>query len=127
MSRARRIISILLSCLFVIAGVFHFTHPEVFVEIIPAILPAKKLIVYVSGMFEIAGGITLQVPITRRSAGIGLIALLIAVFPANINMLMRAEHYPAIPTLALWLRLPLQFVLIYLVYWSSIRENKAET
>jgi len=119
--------SILLSCLFVVAGVFHFTHPDVFIEVIPAMLPARKLIVYVSGMFEIAGGITLQVPITRRAAGIGLVALLIAVFPANINMLLRADHYPTIPVVALWLRLPLQFVLIYLVYWSSIRDDKSES
>lgn len=109
------------------AGVFHFTNPDVFIEIIPAVLPAKKLIVYISGLLEIAGGITLQVRITRRAAGIGLIALLIAVFPANINMLLRADHYPAIPALALWLRLPLQFVLIYLVYWSSLGQNQSES
>ncbi len=108
-----------LAAAMVAIGITHFVRPEPFVEIMPAFLPAPRLLVYVSGAFEILGGIGLLVPRSRRFAAWGLIALYIAVFPANINM---AIHHitptgtPALPTWALWARLPLQLVLIALAY-----------
>ena len=71
---------------FVAVGVTHFTHPAFFLKIMPPALPAHLALVYLSGAFEILGGLGLLVPRTRRFAGWGLIALLIAVFPANLYM-----------------------------------------
>jgi uncharacterized membrane protein len=105
----------------VAVGVRHFTDPEPFVRIVPAALPAKLWLVWISGAAEVLGGVGLLVPRTRRWAGYGLIALYVAVFPANINMAV--HHLPlgasAVPTWALWARLPLQAVFIAVVWWVS--------
>ena len=84
-------------------------------------LPNPNVLVAVSGVFEIVGGIGILVQKVRRAAGIGLIALLIAVFPANIYMFTRQLHGHgwSSATLVLLLRLPLQFVLIWWVFWAS--------
>ena len=78
-------------------------------------------LVYISGAFEIAGGLGLLIPKTRIYAGYGLIALLIAVFPANINMALNSAQFQNIPTYLLWLRLPVQFVLIAWVWFVAIK------
>lgn len=88
-------------------------------------LSAKSELVYVSGLFEILGGIGMLVSRTRKIAGWGLIALLIAVFPANISMALKASRFPHIPELLLWLRLPLQPVLIFWV-WKCMNGKKKE-
>jgi uncharacterized membrane protein len=82
----------------------------------PEWLPAHVLLVQISGIAEILGGIGLLLGRTRKLAAIGLILLLVAVFPANINMALNAEKFPQIPAAALWARLPFQFVLIWLVW-----------
>ena len=87
----------------------------------PAWLDYKLTLVYVSGVFEILGGLAVLIPKTRKLAGIGLIALLIAVFPANINMALNSQNFPNIPNTLLWLRLPLQFVLIGWVWWTTFK------
>ncbi len=88
----------------------------------PRWLPAPRLLVYVSGVFEMLGGIGLLVPWVRRWAAWGLIALLIAVFPANIQMLQAAHAAAASgwTQALLWLRLPLQPLLMWWVYRSAI-------
>jgi len=89
---------------------------------VPRWLPAPRLLVYVSGVFEMLGGIGLLVPWVRRWAAWGLIALLIAVFPANIQMLQAAHAASASAwtQALLWLRLPLQPLLMWWVYRSAI-------
>ena len=67
-------------------GIAHFVDPEPFVRIVPSYLPAALWLVWISGAFEIAGGVGVLVPRTRRMASWGLIALYVAVFPANIHM-----------------------------------------
>lgn len=99
-----------LATLFVTSGVLHFVAERFYTSIVPDSLPNPKLLVQVSGVAEIAGGVGLLVPKARRAAGLGLLALLVAVFPANINMALRPERWPQIPRWALWARLPLQFV-----------------
>jgi uncharacterized membrane protein len=105
-------------------GVMHFASPEPFVRIVPKALPAPLVLVYVSGAFEILGGAGLLVARTRRLAGLGLIALYVAVFPANINMatndIQPDGHH--IPEALLWLRLPLQALLI----WWAWRASRAD-
>lgn len=115
----------ILALFFVAVGILHFVKPEPFVEIVPASLPAKAELVYISGLFEILGGIGILVTRTGRFAGWGLIALLIAVFPANINMAVNAHQFPKIPEILLWLRLPLQPVLIYWV-WKCMNIKKRD-
>lgn len=99
------------------AGILHFTHTATFASMVPEALPAPDLLVYVSGLFELALAAGLLIARTRKLAAWGLIALLVAVFPANIGMALNPERglvgIPlAIPEVLLWLRLPLQFVLI---------------
>ncbi len=100
-------------------GVLHFVRPEGFVRIVPRFLPAPLALVLVSGAFEILGGLGLLVARTRRFASLGLIALYVAVFPANINMLVNdigLDGRP-VPAWALWLRLPFQLVFIAWAWW----------
>jgi len=101
------------------SGVNHFRDPATYVAMMPAALPWHLALVYVSGAFEIAGGLGLVHPATRRWAAIGLIALLAAVFPANVNMAL--NHLPlagrAVPAWALWARLPFQALFIA---WAAL-------
>jgi uncharacterized membrane protein len=96
-------------------GLLHFVKPEPFVRIVPAWLPNPLLLVYVSGVAEIAGGIGLQIPPLRRFAAWGLIALYLAVFPANVNMAVNQIQPDgmSMPVWMMWARLPLQAALIY--------------
>jgi uncharacterized membrane protein len=104
----------------VIAGVLHFSHAQTYASVVPDYLPAPLLLVWISGLAEIALGLGLLFEPTRKLAAYGLVALLIAVFPANIHMALHPELKPAgLPpdwpppsAVMLWLRLPLQFVFI---------------
>ena len=106
---------------FVAVGVSHFTDPDVFVGIMPPYLPWHLQLVYLSGLFEILGGLGLFVPVTRRFAGYGLLALLIAVFPANVHMAINQVYLEGMPQeqWLLWLRLPLQLLFAAAVLWSA--------
>lgn len=112
-----------LAVAFVAAGVNHFVSPQLYLKIMPDYLPLPMELIYLSGLFEILGGVGIAVPKLRRTAGWGLIALLVAVFPANVDMWMRADEFPTIPTWSLLLRLPFQGVLIAWVWWSTIKNT----
>jgi uncharacterized membrane protein len=109
--------------IFVFSGVNHFLHPEVYLQIMPPYLPLHRELVYVSGAFEVALGILLLAPKTSRFAAWGLIALLVAVFPANIFMATHPEQYPDLYPFLLWLRLPLQGVLVAWA-WAYTRARR---
>jgi len=104
--------------LFVAAGVMHFLSPEMYTAIVPPFLPAPRLLVYISGVAELVLGTTVVIPATRRAAAWGLIALLLAVYPANLyHAFSGGLADPRLPeifesALFAWLRAPLQFVLI---------------
>jgi uncharacterized membrane protein len=108
-------------------GALHFLSPDGFVRIVPKALPAPLVLVYVSGVFEILGGAGLLLERTRRAAGIGLVLLYVAVFPANINMAVNEIQIPGvtIPAAALWLRLPFQILFIAWAWWCS-RDSKSD-
>lgn len=91
-------------------------------KIMPEYLPWHKPLVLISGFFEVAGGIGIMISELQFCAAVGLILLLISVFPANINMAWKGykKHGLTIYTWALLFRLPLQFLLIYWVYWAGI-------
>lgn len=116
----RRVSIYLLALLFVLAGALHFVRPETYARIMPPFLPWPMALVYLSGVAEIVGGLGLLVPRLRRWAGVWLIAVLVAVFPANIYMAVAPEEAGfGIDPLWLWLRLPLQALLIAWVWWAS--------
>ena len=108
----------LLTLLMVGAGVMHFIRTDFFLKIVPPYLPLHLEIVYLSGVCEIALGIMLLIPRFSRFAAWGIIALLIAVFPANIYLYQHQEIVPATPTVH-FLRLLLQGVLILWAYWHT--------
>ena len=119
-SAPRAVAVVVLALAFVAAGVLHFVEPRVFEAIVPPSLPAPRVLVLVSGAAEIAGGIGLLLAPVRPAAGVGLVLLLIAVFPANLYMARQPERFRALaPAWALWARLPLQGVLIALVAWAA--------
>ena len=104
---------------FLAAGAMHFVKPRPYETIVPDALPAHREIVYLSGVAEIAGGLAMLHRRSARLAGWWLIAVLIAVFPANVNMAVNAERFRAIPEALLWVRLPLQALLIAWVWRAS--------
>lgn len=122
--RARHV----LAALFVTAGVAHFIAPEFFVEIVPPMLPDPPLLVALSGVAEILGGIGLLVPRMRRAAAVGLILLLVAVFPANVQMLRNwlAKGGGGWYELLLWIRLPLQPLLVWWVARVGLSRSRSE-
>lgn len=118
---ARIVALVLLGFFFIVAGTNHFAHPSVYVRIVPPWLPAPALLVKISGVCEILGGIGVLITKTRRLSGMGLIALLVAVFPANVQMAQHPELYRDIAAApAFYARLPLQLVVIAWVWWTCI-------
>ena len=111
--------AVILALAMVGIGIAHFIWPGPFIDIVPDYLPAPRMLVYVSGVFEILGGVGLLVPPARRFSAWGLIALYVAVFPANIHMALHQitpAGTPPLPPWMPWARLPLQFALIYWAY-----------
>jgi len=103
--RSRR----LLSAFFIGSGVNHFVIPRAYERIVPPSMRGQtKLLVQVSGVAEVAGGVGVLIAPTRRLSGLGLVALLAAVFPANLYMARRPQEFERIPRWALYARLPLQ-------------------
>jgi uncharacterized membrane protein len=106
---------------FMLTGFFHFLMPATFMKLMPPFIPEPLLMIYLSGIFEILGGIGLILSKTKTWAGYGLILLLLAVFPANIYVawenvqLGGFMNYPVYQ----WFRVVLQFALIGWVYWTA--------
>lgn len=111
----------ILAVCMVVAGILHFATPEPFIKIVPGLLPYPEALVYISGVFEILLGAGLLWPPTRKLSAWGLVALFIAVYPANLNMAFNHISVGGIPD-AWWVhavRLPFQFVLIAWAYWNT--------
>ena len=103
---------------FFIGGIAHFVLPDLEARIVPPQIPDAQDVVLVSGLLELAGAFGLLLPWTRRAAGWGLFLLTLAVTPANIYMLQIHDQFP-VPLWLLWLRLPVQVVLLWLILWGS--------
>lgn len=114
----------LLTVVMVAAGANHFLAAPTYVAMMPAEIPESwhLTLVYVSGIAEMLGGLGLILPATRRAAAWGLIALFVAVFPANVNMAVNHLKLgdSAVPAWALWARLPLQGVLVVWARWFTV-------
>ena len=117
----RKALLLLTTAFFAFAGFLHFVRPAPFVQIVPPFIPHPLAMVDLSGAAEIAGGLGLLLRPLRRLAAWGLVALLIAVFPANVYMAVDQVQVTVtpLPVWLLWARLPLQFVLIWWVLWCS--------
>jgi uncharacterized membrane protein len=112
----RKLALLALSAFFITVGIDHFINPDFYLAIMPPMLPLHLEAVYVSGFFEILGGLGLLLSRFRKISGWGLLALLIAVYPANIYMAITPEAFPHIPIYALYLRLALQFLFFFWAY-----------
>ena len=108
---------------FVLAGANHFYNTDFYLKIMPPVFPAPLFLIYLSGVFEIVLGALLLVPKLTRLAAYALIALLLAVFPANIYMAANAAMFSEYSPTALYARLPLQIVLIALVFLFTKKDN----
>jgi uncharacterized membrane protein len=112
----------LLSAFFVGSGVNHFVIPRAYRAIVPPSMRKEAArLVTISGVAEIAGGVGVLLPRTRRLSGLGLIALLAAVFPANLHMARAPERFPRIPRWALYARLPLQPLMMRWAWRTCVR------
>ncbi|MEJ7861210.1 MAG: DoxX family membrane protein [Pyrinomonadaceae bacterium] len=119
MSASKLIFRWILAIVFVLAGIYHFVNPAIYLRIMPPYLPVHLLLIYLSGFFQIVLGVLLVVPKFTRRAAWGVVGLLIAVFPANIFIAMNTELFPEINPILIWLRLPLQFVMMAWAYWFT--------
>jgi uncharacterized membrane protein len=112
-----------MSALYFGAGIYHLINPDVYVKIMPAWLGWHKQLVLISGLCELSFAILLLIPKTRILASWLIIALLIAIFPANIQMML---NYQEEDNAMIWLtilRLPLQFILIWWAYIFTKKES----
>lgn len=109
----------LLSAFFIFAGVNHFRDPEFYLRIMPPYLPWHSTLHLTAGAFEVIFGVMLLIPRFQNLAAWGLIALLLAVYPANIHMAINHQLYPELPMAFHWIRLPLQFVFIAWAWWFT--------
>ena len=110
----------LLAALFLGAGTLHFLYPATYDSIVPGWVPSARAATLLSGAAEALLGLGLLFPATRRPAAWGLMLLLAAVFPANLNMAQHPEKY-GLPAWALWARLPLQPLLMWWVWRVGAR------
>jgi uncharacterized membrane protein len=104
---------------FFIGGIAHFVATRAEMRIVPPWLPTPRVLVLVSGVFELLGAFGVLYRPTRSAAGWGLILLTIAVTPANVYMLVQANQFPSVPYWALVLRLPLQVLLLICIWWAT--------
>ncbi|MGB5967522.1 MAG: DoxX family protein [Spirulinaceae cyanobacterium] len=119
--KTKAILRVILAVGIIVPGILHFLLPEPFVKIVPEILPFPLALVYVTGIWEILAGIGLLIPSVSRSAAWSLVILLVAVYPANINMAINNISLGGVSD-SPWfhaIRLPLQFVLIAWAYWYT--------
>ena len=117
--RRRKFALLALAVFFIGGGINHFLNPDFYVRIMPPYLPAHLQLVYLSGVFEILGGVLVLVPRVRGVAGWGVVVLLLAIFPANVHMALSPELFPDTSAVALYVRLPFQALFIAWAYWAT--------
>ena len=120
----RTIFRWLAAALFVAAGLNHFRTTDFYVTMMPPYLPWPRGLVWISGAAEILGGVGILPVVTRRFSGWWLIALLLAVFPANVHMALHG--FQNAPAIVLRLRLPFQGVFMAWVYWTSLARGAGQ-
>ncbi len=124
MKIVKTILKWLFGIAFILAGANHFINPPFYLKMMPPVLPAHLFLIYLSGIIEIVLGVLLLIPKFTKFAAWSLIALLIAVFPANIYMVMNPQLFNEFSMISLYVRLPIQFVLIVWAFWLTKVEVK---
>src|ERR687893_2775966 len=113
--------------MFLFTGTSHFTSMKYdFAAMIPAPLPNDLWVIYLSGVLEIAGAVGLLIPQTRRLAGICLVLLLVALFPANVYAALSEIPLRGEAATPLWIRTPMQLLYIGMIWWTSVKERPKE-
>jgi uncharacterized membrane protein len=116
------------SVFYVASGVNHFWHPNFYLHIMPDHYAHPLMLVRVSGVAEILGGLGLLVPVTRRFSAIGIAAMLVVFFDVHFFMLLHAARFPEVAGWVLWARIPLQFLLIgWALYFARQGEMRMVT
>lgn len=135
LARIKQPLVYVMGIFYVIAGTMHFVIPKVYAQVVPPQFPQPVTLVYLSGIAEIVLGIGVVIQRTRRQSVWGLIALLLAVFPANVHMATHgilpdtvSDWADGFARAALWMRLPLQGILILWAWWYTrlLPENARE-
>jgi uncharacterized membrane protein len=116
----------LIGVLFIAAGLYHVVNPRPYLAMIPPYLPAPAALVLISGLAEIAGGVRVWIAPLRRPAAWGLIALLVAVAPANLHVALHGWEGVNLPRWVLWARLPLQPIFIWIVHRFCIARDERD-
>lgn len=113
---------------YILSGLNHFVNADAYIRIMPDYLPWHPQLVFLSGLAEVALGVTVVIPATRVAAAWGIIVLLIAIFPANLYVAMNDLAYVGNEpnTVLNWVRLPFQLLLIAWAYWYT-RPVESET
>ncbi len=112
-----------LAIMFAFTAAAHFNDTKHdLMAMVPDPLPRSLWLIYLTGLLEIAGAIGLLVPRFRRIAAICLVILLVALFPANVNAALNGIPLRDESPTPLWLRLPIQILFIWTIWWTSIRE-----
>ena len=119
MRRLKTALKIVFAVFFVGAGINHFRTTGFYLRMMPPYIPLHLASVYVSGFAEIAFGVLLLIPRSSVAAAWGLIALLVAVFPANLQMALHPDTFPEFQPAALWIRLPFQPLMIAWAFWYT--------
>jgi uncharacterized membrane protein len=109
-----------LATLLLVTGAAHFNRLQKdLIRMVPGWVPNPRLAVQLTGLCGLLGAIGILVPATRRAAGLALILFLVAVFPANVKVARESLTVAGRPATPLWQRLPLQVLLIGMVWWST--------
>jgi uncharacterized membrane protein len=117
----RKIFRWILAVFFIAAGINHFVNPDIYLSMMPPYLPWHEFLNYASGAAEVIGGVAVLFPASRIWGGWLLLAVLVAVFPANLQVAIAGWPELDVPRWALWARLPLQPVLMAWVYFTCLR------
>lgn len=124
MQKIKIVIMYLLASMFIFGGINHFVNPQFYLPMMPTYIPYHQFMIDLSGVLELVFGVALLIPACSHLAAWGLVALLVAVFPANINMALNPGLFPDVPQIALWIRLPVQALFVWL---ALIYTKKAAT
>jgi uncharacterized membrane protein len=119
MQKLRTLSAWVMGLAYIAAGITHFWHPDFYLKIMPPYLPSHGLLVDLSGVAEIVLGLLMLLPVTRKLAAWGIIVMLIVFMIVHIHMVMSPQLFKDVPGYLLWLRIPLQFVLILWAYWYT--------
>lgn len=107
----------ILALIFIIGGFFHLQKPKIYIKITPPYIPFKKTVVLITGIIEMIAGFMLITKETQTYGAVIICIMLLAFFPVHLHMLINKEASLKLPKWVLWLRLLLQFVLIYWAFF----------